>query len=88
MDRADERGNRNDLKLVLALYDKTGRFAGGWEKTVQVSLPGETTEPRQPPAVKITSTFELGSGSYLIRLLVRDSDDHLMATHELAVQVP
>jgi hypothetical protein len=43
---------------------------------------------KQTPPVKISSSFDVAPGSYLIRLVVRDSEGHLMATENGAVQIP
>lgn len=87
--RADDGRNRNDLTLVLALFDNAGNFVTGWQKTVQVLPPDETTGALQPPpAIKVTSSFDVRPGSYRIRLVVRDAEGHLMASENGAIRIP
>jgi len=87
--RQGEGLNRNDLTLVLALFDNNGNLVGGWQKTVQVRLSDETTDRlQQSPAIKVNSSFNVRPGSYLIRLVVRDGEGRLMATENGAVQIP
>jgi hypothetical protein len=74
-----------DLTLVLALFDNNGNIVGGWQKTVQVRPNDENTDR---PAIKVTSSFDVRPGSYLIRLVVRDADGRLMATQNGEVQIP
>jgi hypothetical protein len=77
--------NGSDLTLVLALFDNNGNVVGGWQKTVQVRLNAENTDR---PAIKVTSSFDVRPGSYLIRLVVRAADGRLMATRNSEVQIP
>jgi VWFA-related protein len=87
--RKDEGRNRNDLTVVSAVFDNNGNFVTGLQKTVQLRLLDATMERLQHAApIKVTSDFDVKPGSYLVRLVVRDSEGHLMATENAAVQIP
>jgi VWFA-related protein len=87
--RKDEGRNRNDLTVVSAVFDNNGNFVTGLQKTVQLRLLDATMERLQhAPPIKVTSDFDVKPGSYLVRLVVRDSEGHLMATENAAVQIP
>jgi VWFA-related protein len=87
--RKDEGRNRNDLTVVSALFDNNGNFVAGMEKILQMRLLDQTFERlKQAPPIKVISSFDVKPGSYLIRLVVRDAEGHLMATENGAVEIP
>jgi len=87
--RKDQDRNKNDLTIVSALFDTNGNFVSGVRKILEMRLLDTTMEKlKQTPPVKISSSFDVAPGSYLIRLVVRDSEGHLMATENGAVQIP
>ena len=87
--RKDAERNRNDLTVVSVLFDTNGNFVAGWQKIVQLRLRDETTERlKQAPPIKVMSSFDVKPGTYLIRLVVRDAEGHLMATENGAVEIP
>ena len=87
--RKDQDRNKNDLTIVSALFDNNGNFVSGIRKILEMRLLDTTMEKlKQAPPVKISTSFNVAPGSYLIRLVVRDSEGHLMATENGAVQIP
>jgi hypothetical protein len=87
--RKDNGRNRNDVTVVSALFDNNGNFVSGWQKIVQLRLLDETVERlKQAPPIRVSSSFDVKPGSYLIRLVVRDSEGKLMATENGAVEIP
>ena len=87
--RKDVDRNRNDVTVVSALFDGNGNFISGWQKIVRFRLSDQSTERiRQAPPIMVTTSFDVKPGSYLIRLVVRDSEGHLMATENGAVEIP
>jgi hypothetical protein len=48
----------------------------------------EAADRQQAPTIKVTSSFDVRPGSYLMRLVVRDAEGHLIATRNGAVQIP
>ncbi len=81
--------NGSALTLVLALFDNNGNVVGGWQKTMQVHMTDEAADrAKQAPTIKVTSSFDVKPGSYLMRLVVRDAEGHLIATGNSAVQIP
>jgi VWFA-related protein len=87
--RKDEGRNRNDLTVVSAVFDNNGNFVAGLQKTVQLRLFDSTmVRLKQAPPIKVTASFDVKPGSYLIRLVVRDAEGHLMSTENSAVEIP
>ncbi|HEX3742682.1 MAG TPA: VWA domain-containing protein [Bryobacteraceae bacterium] len=85
--KADDR-NRNDLTIVAALFDTNGNFLEGTEKLVQLRLLDRTVAGLQqkPPAV-IATDFDVKPGAYLVRLVVRDAEEHQVTAENAAVNV-
>ena len=87
--RKDEGRNLNNLTVVSALFDNNGNFVQGWQKVLEMRLLDTTMQRiRTAAPIKVTTSFDVKPGSYLIRLVVRDSEGHLMATENGAVEIP
>ena len=80
--------NRNDLTIVAALFDSDGNIMSGAGKIVELRLLDETVASLQqrPPAV-IATGFDVKPGTYLVRVVVRDTEGQITAENA-AVQVP
>jgi len=80
--------NRNDLTIVAALFDSDGNLMSGTEKIVELRLLDETVAGLQqrPPAV-IATGFDVKPGTYLVRVVVPDTEGQITAENA-AVQVP
>lgn len=86
--KAEDR-NRNDLRIVAALFDTNGNFLVGTEKLVQLRLRDETVSRLEgKPPVVIRTEFDLKPGRYLVRLVVRDAEERQITAENAAVQVP
>ena len=87
--RKDDGRNRNDVTVVSSLFDNNGNFIGGWQKVLQLRLRDETLERlKQATPVSFTSSFDVKPGRYLVRLVIRDAEGHLMYTENSAVEIP
>ncbi len=85
--KADDR-NRNDLTIVAALFDTNGNFLSGSEKLLQLRLRDQTVAGlQQKPPVVIGTDFDVKPGSYLVRLVVRDTEGQQITAENAAVQV-
>ncbi len=83
-------GDRNNDKLTIVsgVFDRNGNFIRGTEKTVELRLRDETMAKLPASGINIRSTFDLTSGSYVLRLVVRDAEGQIMAARNGAVQIP
>ncbi len=70
----DDRDGRHndDLTVVAALFDRNGNFLEGDEKTLEMKLKDPTLAKVNQSGVTIKSSFDVHSGGYLVRLVVRD----------------
>jgi VWFA-related protein len=79
--------NRNDLTVVSALFDRNGNFIAGQEKTLQMRLRDETLG-KLSSGITVRSSFDTKTGSYFVRLVVRDTNGQLMAAENGSVEIP
>ncbi len=84
--KADGRNNGN-LTVVSALFDRNGNFVKGTQKIVQMHWKDETLDSKLASGVTLKNSFDVKSGSYLVRLVVRDDEGQLAAQNG-AVEIP
>jgi len=85
--RKTEGRNRNDLTIVSGLFDRNGSFISGNEKVVEMRLKDDTLERKLESGVTLKSSFDVKPGSYLVRLVVRDTEGQLSAENG-AIEIP
>lgn len=86
--RKENGRNRDDLTVVSGLFDRNGNLVTGNQKTVEMRLKDQTLEGRLNSGITVKSSFDVKPGSYLIRLVVRDSEGQLMAAANGTVDIP
>ena len=79
--------NRDDLTVVAGLFDSDGNYVSGTEKVVELRLRDETLHGRLASGITVRNTFNVASGTYFVRLVVRDSEGQTMATHSAPVEI-
>jgi VWFA-related protein len=84
--KADGRNN-NNLTVVSAVFDRNGNFVTGTQKVLQMHWKDETLNKSLASGITLKSSFEVKSGSYLVRLVVRDEDGQLAAQNG-AIEIP
>ncbi len=85
--KAEDR-NKNTLTIVSGLFDRNGNFISGIEKTVEMNLRDQTLQNLPASGITVRSNFDVGPGSYVVRLVVRDSEGQTMAARNGVVQIP
>ena len=85
--KVDDR-NKNTLTVVAGLFDRNGNFISGIEKTVEMSLRDQTLQALPAGGITVKTNFDVGPGSYVVRLVVRDSEGQTMAARNGVVQIP
>jgi VWFA-related protein len=86
--RKDAGRNNNNLTVVAVLFDPNGNFVAGMDKRIELRLKDETLEKRLGSGITVKSTFDVKRGSYVVRLVVRDSEGQMMAAENGAVEIP
>jgi VWFA-related protein len=79
---------RNSLKVVTALFDTGGNYISASEKVVDFRLLESTMQKRLNNGLTIKTSFDVKAGSYVVRLVARDSEGQLMAAENGAVEIP
>jgi len=86
--RLEEGRYRNSLKVVTALFDPGGNYISASDKVVDFRLLETTLEKRLNNGLTVKSSFDVKPGSYVVRLVVRDSEGQMMAAENGAVEIP
>jgi VWFA-related protein len=79
--------NNDDLVVVSVLFDTNGNYVTGMTKTVKMKLRDETLA-RLSSGISVKSNFDVKPGTYIVRLVVRDSEGQTMAAQNGAVEIP
>jgi hypothetical protein len=88
--RYDQHDGRHwdDLTIVAALFDRNGNFIEGQEKTLELRLKDPTLAKLSQSGVTVKSSFDVKSGGYLVRLVVRDTKGGSIASKNGVVEIP
>jgi len=84
--KAEGRNNDN-LTIAAALFDRNGTFVNANEKILEMRLKDETLERKLDRGVTLKTSFDVKPGSYLVRLVVRDTEGQLSAENG-AIEIP
>jgi VWFA-related protein len=79
--------NNDDLTVVSVLFDRNGNYVSGMTKTVAMKLRDETLA-RLTSGITVKTSFDVKSGAYVVRLVVRDAEGQAMAAQNGAVEIP
>jgi VWFA-related protein len=79
--------NHDQLMVVSALFDTNGNYLTGMTKTVEMKLRDETLA-RLSSGITVKTDFDVKLGTYIVRLVVRDSEGQAMAAQNGAVDIP
>jgi VWFA-related protein len=80
--------NYNTLTVVGGVFDRNGNYVSGTQKVIEMKLKDQTLETLPESGLTVKSTLDVASGSYVIRLVVRDSEGHLMSAQNSVVEIP
>jgi VWFA-related protein len=85
--KADGRNNDN-LTILSGVFDHNGNYVTGTQKVVELRLLDPTLEKLLNSGMTVRTSFEVMPGSYVIRLVVRDSEGQTMAARNGVVEIP
>jgi hypothetical protein len=69
------------------LFDRNGNYITGMTKNLEMKLKDETLA-RLPSGITVKTNFDVKPGTYVVRLVVRDSEGQAMAAQNGAVEIP
>jgi VWFA-related protein len=85
--KADGR-NSNSLTIVTGVFDNNGKFLAATVKTVDMKLKEETlARMLSAGTYSIKTNFSVPPGTYMVRLVVRDTEGQLMSALNGAVAI-
>jgi VWFA-related protein len=85
--RKAEGRNNNNLTVVSVVFDRDGKYITGMTKTIQMRLKDDTLE-HLSSGITVKSSFDVKPGTYMVRLVVRDTEGQRMAAANGAVDIP
>jgi VWFA-related protein len=85
--KADGR-NSDNLTILSGLFDRNGNYIGGIRKVVELRLLDPTLEKVLNSGITVRTNFDVVPGSYVVRLVVRDSEGQTMAARNGVVDIP
>lgn len=86
--RKENGRNFNTLTLVTVLFDRNGKYLDGREKKVEFRLLDPTYEKLAEKGITSKTSFDVIPGSYVVRLVVRDSEGAQLSALNRRVEIP
>jgi VWFA-related protein len=80
--------SKDKLSIVTVVFDENGNLLTGLEKTIDMQLKDATLERLNRSGVSIKSSFDLQPGTFMVRIVVRDSEGAQMAAMNRGVVIP
>jgi VWFA-related protein len=85
--RKAEGRNSDVLTCVSALFNRNGNFVQGIQKVVTMNLKDDTLEHKMVSGITLKTSFDVKPGSYLVRLVVRETEGQLMSAENGTVEI-
>jgi hypothetical protein len=70
------------------VFDRNGNYVTGTRKVVEMRLHDATLEKVLNSGITVRTNFDVAPGSYVIRMVVRDSEGQTMAARNGVVEIP
>jgi VWFA-related protein len=80
--------NNDELTIVTAIFDENGNMVTSGSKVIEMKLLDTTYARLSRSGFTVKSSFDVKPGTYLVRLVVRDSEGAQMAARNGAVVIP
>jgi VWFA-related protein len=85
--KAEDRNNDN-LTISTAIFDGNGILLTGQEKILELSLKDATLERVNRAGLTVKASFDLQPGTFLVRVVARDSEGAQMGAMNRGVVIP
>ena len=79
---------RSTITIVSGIFDRNGNYISGLEKVLELRLKDETLTRLTTTGMSVRTNFSVNPGTYMVRLVVRDSEGQLMSASNGAVAIP
>jgi VWFA-related protein len=80
--------NEDQLTVVYGLFDRNGNLINATVKTIDMKIKDATLESKLNGGVTIKSSLDVKTGSYVIRLVVRDAEGQTMSAQNGTIEIP
>ena len=80
--------SKDNLTIATAIFDENGNLISGLEKIIEMKLRDATLERVNRSGISVKSTFDVQPGTFLVRVVVRDSQGAQMAAVNRGVVIP
>jgi VWFA-related protein len=85
--KAEDR-NKDRLSVSTVIFDENGNLLTGQQKIIDLRLKAATLERVNKTGLSVKSSFDLQPGTFLVRIVVRDSEGAQMAALNRGVVIP
>jgi VWFA-related protein len=85
--KADGR-NKDNLTVVTGVFDHNGNFITGAQRLIEMSVLDATLEKMNNSGISVRTYLDVAPGSYVVRLVVRDSEGQALAARNGVVDIP
>jgi len=86
--KKDNGHNLNDLTFVTGIFDSNNKVVEVREKQAKLNLTDDQLPELVQNGVEVVSKFQLKPGTYRLRVIVTESDEHRIAVVSRSVTVP
>jgi hypothetical protein len=76
------------LSVSTVIFDENGNLLTGQQKIIDLRLKAATLERVNKTGLSVKSSFDLQPGTFLVRIVVRDSEGAQMAALNRGVVIP
>jgi VWFA-related protein len=81
--------NVNTLTFISTIFDRDGKWVTGQQQQVHLNLPdGALQELVASSGIVVRTTFHLAPGTYTVREVVMDSEDHHLGAASSRAEIP
>jgi VWFA-related protein len=80
--------NRDDVTLVVGLFDGDGNYVKGTQKILELRLRDETLRGQASRGIVIKNSLSAPPGTYLVRVVVRDAEGQNLTAQSGSVTIP
>jgi VWFA-related protein len=80
--------NCDEMTLGVAIFDERGEFIAGNKRTLTLRLQDETLAKIHTSGMNVKMDFDVKPGTYLVRVVLRESEGAKMAAHNGGVVIP
>lgn len=86
--RASGDRNSDTITVVTGIFDQDGHYVKGLQRVIDLRLRDQTLEKLTTTGLPVQETFDITSGRYVVRVVVRDSEGASMAARNGTVNIP